>query len=125
MVRVAESALRVELYAQPAEAEPSPALHRYHVPDFLPRHGQSNGGISGTPNRSVKPAELAQAHIFKSTLHDELVRLTRLASRLGGPAERAASGPAQEDRELARLRAAIDEVRRMLEGLTGRFGTTD
>ena len=118
MVRVAETALRVEPYIQPAEAKPSSPLRRYEV-----------GGLvraPGTPNRLVKPAELAQAHIFKSTLHDELARLNRLANRLGGPADQpSSSNSAGEDRELAHLHACIDEVRRMLEGLRGRFGTTD
>lgn len=125
MVRVAESALRVEPYAQPAEAYPSPVVRRHQVGDFLPRHCQRNGGIPGTPDDSVKPAELAQAHLFKSTLHDELARLTGLASRLGGLADAESSGSARKDCELAHVYACIDEVRRMLEGLRGRFGTTD
>jgi len=125
MVRVAESALRVEPYAQPAEAYPFPAVRRYQMGDFLPRLGQRNGGISRAPNNSVKPAELAQAHLFKSTLHDELARLTALASRLGGLADAEWSGSARKDCELAHVHACIDEVRRMLDGLRGRFGTTD
>ena len=126
MVRVAESALRAEPHGQLPNSEQWPAPLRYDNGAFLSRRGRRTGGTSDALNRSVKPAELAQAHIFRSALQDELVRLNGLASRLGGPSEQfKPSDAGQEHRDLAHIDACIDEVRGLLEALRGRFGTAD
>ena len=125
MVGLAESALSAELHGRLSDSEQWPAPLHYDNGQFLARRGRRTGGTSDGLNRSVKPAELAQARIFKSALQDELARLNGLASRFG-PSERSkASGPAQAHRDLAHIDACIDEVRCLLEALRGRFGTAD
>jgi hypothetical protein len=126
MVHVAESFLSAESHARLPGSELWPAPLQSDNGKFLPRRGRRTGGTSDALNRSVKPAELAQARIFKSTLQDELARLDELASRLGGPSGNVVvSASCREHRELGHIYAAIDEVRRLLEGLRGRFGMAD
>ena len=127
MVRVAESALRAEPHGQlPNSEQQWAAPLRYEDGGFLPRRGRRTAGTSDALNRSIKPAELAQARIFKSALQDELARLNALASRLGVPSEHLkAFDSGEEHRDLAHIHAYVNEVRRLLEGLRGRFGTAD
>jgi hypothetical protein len=126
MVRVAESALRAEPHGQLPDFKQWSAPLRYEDSGFLPRRGRRTGGTSDALNRSVNPAELAQARIFTSALQVELARLTELASGLGGPPENSkAAEPRREHRELGPIHAGIDEVRHLLEGLRGRFGMAD
>jgi hypothetical protein len=78
------------------------------------------------PVLGTESAEFAQARIFTSALQDELARLTELASRLGGPTENSKAAEYRgEHRELGHIHAGIAEVRRLLEGLRGRFGMAD
>ena len=126
MTGVAESALRAEPHEQQPQPEQWATPLRSDDGGFVFRRGRRTGGISDGPNRSVKPAELAQARIFKSALQNELARLNDLASRLGGPSEHLrASGSGREHPELAQTHASIVEVRCLLEGLRGRFGTAE
>ena len=126
MMRVAESDFRAQPHEQQTHSEQSTTPFRSDGRDFLFRGGRRTGGTSDASNRSVKPAELAQASIFKSALQIELAHLNDLASRLGGPSENLrASGPGREHPELAHIHASIAEVRRLLEGLRGRFETAE
>ncbi len=123
-MQAAESALWMDPHGKLPDCEQrvAPSQLRSQKTGKLARRGQR----AASSNYSVKPAELAQARIFKAVLQAEFARLTDLASRMGGPLDRfKPSGGGHEHRELIHVDACIDEVCKLLEGLQNRFGLAD
>ena len=72
--------------------------------------------------RSVTPAEVAQARLFEDILQDEVAELERLAYRLAGSLDRQRERDSHEvARDLLRIHERIEEVRSLLHALHGRF----
>jgi hypothetical protein len=85
----------------------------------------TNGHRLGTGNlleRTVQPAEVAQARIFEGILQAEFAELRHLAYRISGSLDRQPDLNSREaSGDLLRLHERIDEVQRLLEALRGRF----
>jgi hypothetical protein len=79
-------------------------------------------GGSNLLERTVQPAEVAQARIFEGILQAEFAELRHLAYRISGSLDRQPDLNGHEASEdLRRLHERIDEVQRLLEALRGRF----
>jgi hypothetical protein len=72
--------------------------------------------------RTVQPAEVAQARLFEGILQAEFAELHHLAYRMAGSLDRQTDLSGHDPSgDLLRLHARIDEVQRLLEALRGRF----
>lgn len=72
--------------------------------------------------RPVTPAEVAQARVFERLLQAESVELHELAQRIPRAADRQLDNDTSPSSwDLVQIRARLDEVQRLLEGLRGRF----
>lgn len=72
--------------------------------------------------RSVTPAEVAQARLFEDILQAEDAELKQLAYRLAGSLDRQPELESHDvARDLRRIHERIEEVHRLLDALHGRF----
>jgi hypothetical protein len=86
------------------------------------RHGRLSVKATNLRERSVTPAEVAQARLFEGILQAEVAELEQLAYRLAGSLDRQPElGSHELTRDLLRIDERIDEVRRLLQALHGRF----
>jgi hypothetical protein len=70
----------------------------------------------------VTPAEVTQARVFERLLQAESVELHELAQRIPRAADRQLDNDTSPSSwDLVQIRARLDEVQRLLEGLRGRF----
>jgi len=102
--------------AKLAEASGSLALPRR--PRTLSRAVVGSPAFSAASvlqRRPPQPAEIAQARVFERLLQAECAELQDLAHRMAGDKYQS------EADELSAIRARIDEVHGLLQGLQGRF----
>ena len=86
------------------------------------RDGRLSVNATNLRERSVTPAEVAQARLFEDILQDEVTELERLARRLAGSLDRHPELHNHEAaRDLLRIHERIEEVQRLLHALHGRF----
>ena len=72
--------------------------------------------------RSVTPAEVAQARLFEDILQAEVAELEQLAYRLAGSMNRQPELDShQAAGDLLQIHERLEEVRRLLHALRGRF----
>jgi hypothetical protein len=86
------------------------------------RDGRLSVKATNVRERSVTPAEVAQAQLFEDILQAEVAELEQLAYRLAGSPDRQPEFDSHEvARDLLRIHERIEEVRRLLHALHGRF----
>jgi hypothetical protein len=86
------------------------------------RDGRLSVKATNVRERSVTPAEVAQARLFEGILQAEVAELEQLAYRLAGSLDRQPELDSHElTRDLLRIQERIDEVHRLLQALHGRF----
>jgi hypothetical protein len=124
--------------AQPVKSSESLALPRrptsdrspwvsslgHHDGHLVPKatNGHRTLGATDMLQRTVQPAEVAQARLFEGILQAEFAELHHLAYRMAGSFERQTDLNGHEPSgDLLRLHARIDEVQRLLEALRRRF----
>lgn len=115
--------------AHPAESSEFLALTNRPTSDRVRRfaavqHRDGRLAVKATNvrERSVTPAEVAQARLFEGILQAEVAEQEQLAYRLAGSLDRQPELDSHElTRDLLRIREHIDEVHRLLHALHGRF----
>ncbi len=86
------------------------------------RDGRLSLTATNVRERSVTPAEVAQARLFEGILQAEVAELEQVAYRLAGSLDRQPELDSHElTRDLLRIQERIDEVHRLLQALHGRF----
>jgi hypothetical protein len=86
------------------------------------RDGRLSVKATNVRERSVTPAEVAQARLFEDILQAEVAELEQLAYRLAGSLDRQPEFDSHEVAgDLLRIHERIEEVRRLLHALHGRF----
>jgi hypothetical protein len=86
------------------------------------RDGRLSVKATNVRERSVTPAEVAQARLFEGILQGEFAELEQLAYQLAGSLDRQPELDSHEvARDLLRIHERIEEVHRLLHALHGRF----
>jgi hypothetical protein len=86
------------------------------------RDGRLSVKVANVSERSVTPAEVAQARLFEGILQAEVAELEQLAYRLAGSLDGEPELDSHEPaRDLLRIHERIEEVHRLLHALRGRF----
>jgi hypothetical protein len=86
------------------------------------RDGRLSVKATNVRERSVTPAEVAQARLFEGILQAEVAELEQLAYRLAGSQDRQPELDSREPTsDLLRIDEHIDEVHRLLQALHCRF----
>jgi hypothetical protein len=86
------------------------------------RDGRLSVKATTARERSVAPAEVAQARLFEDILQAEVAELEQLGYRLAASLDRQPEIDSHEvARDLFRIHQRIEEVHRLLRALRGRF----
>lgn len=86
------------------------------------RGGRLSVNATNVRERSVTPAEVAQARLFEDILQAEVAELEQLAYRLAGSLNRQPELDSHEvAKDLLRIHERLEEVHRLLHALRGRF----
>ncbi len=108
--------------AHPVKSSEFPASPNRPASDRRRRFATVERRNVSVRERSVTPAEVAQARLFEAILQAEVAELEQLAYRLAGSLDRQPELDSPElIRDLPQIHQRIDEVQRLVQALQGRF----
>jgi hypothetical protein len=99
-----------------------PKIECAGLPTVEHRGGRPSVKATAVRERSVPPAEVAQARLFEDILQAEVAELEQLARRFAGSRDRQPELDSHEVAgDLLQIYERIEEIHRLLHALYGRF----